>query len=337
MITLAWPWLLLVAPLPWLLRRILPPAKRADVGLRVPFFAQLATLPANDGEPERKSIRIVYYAIWLLLVIAAARPQWLGEATSLPLSGRDMLLAIDLSGSMEMPDFTHDGKPATRLDVVKTTAAEFIAARVGDRIGLLLFGSRAYLQAPLTFDRDTVSAMLGDATLGLAGKETAIGDAIGLAVLRLRELTNQRVLILITDGANTAGEVAPLKAADIAAQEHVRIYTIGVGADEMRVNNPARGVTQTVNPSRDLDEDTLKRIAELTHGRYFRAKDTAGLQAIYAEIDELEPHTTDDAVFRPKTELYVWPLGAALLLSMLAVVPRPRLWRWHSAGNNSRG
>lgn len=322
MLTLAWPWLLLALPLPWIMRQVLPPVRGANSGLRVPFFAQLALLPGADGAPERHPIRVIYYAVWLLLILAAARPQWLGEATALPLSGRDMLLAIDLSGSMEMPDFTRDGKPVTRLDVVKATAGEFIAARVGDRLGLLLFGSRAYLQTPLTFDRDTVQAMLSDATLGLAGKETAIGDAIGLAVLRLRESTDQRVVILITDGANTAGEVSPLIAADIAAQEGVRIYTIGVGAEEMRVNNPVFGRQQIVNPSRDLDEATLTGIAQRTQGRYFRAKDTEALQQIYAEIDELEPRASDDAVFRPRIELYPWPLAIALIISMWLTWPR---------------
>jgi Ca-activated chloride channel family protein len=177
-----------------------------------------------------------------------------------------------------------------------------------------LFGSQAYLQAPLTFDRDTVGSYLADAMVGIAGRETAIGDAIGLAVKRLREAPEGRaVLVLLTDGANTAGAVSPRKAADLAAEAGLRIHTIGVGAQSMQV----RGLLgrRTINPSADLDEATLKYIADTTGGRYFRAYDREGLEEVYRRLDALEPAGGSSRVVRPTTELYPWPLGVALLMS----------------------
>jgi Ca-activated chloride channel family protein len=237
----------------------------------------------------------------------------------LPTSGRDLMLAVDISGSMKIPDFSVNGREVTRLEVVKTAAGEFIGRRIGDRVGLIVFGSQAYLQTPLTFDRDTVKSMLSETEIGLAGKETAIGDAIGLAVKRLKEQpSGSRVLVLLTDGANTAGEVSPVQAAALAKEQGIRIYTIGVGADRMEV--PSFFGTQTVNPSRDLDEDILRQLAHNTGGLYLRAKDTAGLTRVYEELDRLEPATTDTELFRPIAELFIWPLGLALGLSCVLVV-----------------
>ena len=198
---------------------------------------------------------------------------------------------------------------------------EFIQRRVGDRLGLILFGRQAYLQTPLTFDRETVRTLLHEAVIGLAGKETAIGDAIGLAVKRLQDNDiNSRVLILLTDGANTAGEVEPIKAAELAAQHGLKIYTIGIGADEMVVSSFFG--KQRVNPSADLDEKTLTAIAEKTGGRYFRARDTQQLEQIYHLLDKLEPLEKEAQTFRPTAALYAWPLGLALLLASLLTVAK---------------
>ena len=187
--------------------------------------------------------------------------------------------------------------------VVKQVAGDFIERRAGDRVGLILFGRRAYLQTPLTFDRQTTRALLEESAIGLAGKETAIGDAIGLAVKRLREEPEQnRVLVLLTDGANTAGAVEPLKAADLAAAEGLKIYTIGVGADEMMVRSLFG--SRRINPSADLDERALTAIADKTGGRYFRARDTRSLMQIYGILDELEPAAEEEDVLRPPAELY---------------------------------
>jgi len=212
-----------------------------------------------------------------------------------------------------------------RLTAVKAVAGNFIEHRKGDRLGLILFGDQAYLQTPLTFDRETVRTLLNEAAIGLAGKSTAIGDAIGLAVKRLRERpAENRVLILLTDGANTSGSVDPLKAADLAAREGVRIYTIGVGADEMLV----RGFfgTQRV-PSNELDEATLTAIAQKTGGQYFRARDIESLQKIYALLDKLEPVSQDEETFRPIHELYAWPLSGALLLTALLALGMTGVFR----------
>lgn len=332
MMQFAWSWVFLLLPLPLLVRALWPPARELDEpALTVPFFSTFAALAPPPGQVRSEWWRLAgLLVIWLLLVLAAARPQRLGDVGNLPVTGRDLLLAVDLSGSMEMPDLELHGKPATRLQVIQSVAGEFIARRMGDRLGLILFGKRAYLQTPLTFDRTTVRAMLDEAEIGLAGKETAIGDAIAVAIKHLRELPqDSRVLVLLTDGANTAGELSPVKAAALAAQNQVRIYTIGVGADTLDVSalmgTPSfNGLLRQrmINPSADLDEKLLKHIADSTGGRYFRARDSADLEKIYRELDELEPHARGDEIIRPVAELYYWPLAAALIAALALAVWR---------------
>jgi len=317
-------WVLLVLPLPWFARRALNP-EQLDSGaaLTVPAGNPLATLvAANAGGGRRRSWpALVLWAVWALAVLAAARPQYVGEPVTLPVSGRDLLLAVDLSGSMEEQDFMLRGSWVDRLTATKAVSEEFIDNRTGDRVGLILFGREAYLQTPLTFDRKTVNALLQESAIGLAGKETAIGDAIGLAIRTLDDAgieDGRRVLILMTDGANTAGEVDPLKAAELAAQRHMVIYTVGIGAEAMEVRTLFGA--RIVNPSADLDEATLQRIADLTGGQYFRATDTEALTDFYARIDELEPAESDQEGYRPVTELFYWPLGTAAVLALLAVL-----------------
>jgi Ca-activated chloride channel family protein len=258
-------------------------------------------------------------------VLAAARPQLIGETVHLPVSGRSLMLAVDISGSMQNEDMQISARQLSRLTAVKLVAGEFIEQRKGDRLGLVLFGDQAYLQAPLTFDRNTVRTLLDEAQIGLAGKQTAIGDAIGLAIKRLRkEPARNRVLILLTDGANTAGNVDPLKAADLAAREGVRIYTIGIGSGAMQVQTPFGGRRVNIG---DLDESSLKSIAGKTGGRYFRARDAAQLVEIYELLDRIEPVSEDEQTWRPVDELYFWPLGAALLLSVLIALSAAFAWR----------
>ncbi|HEY3486851.1 MAG TPA: VWA domain-containing protein, partial [Gammaproteobacteria bacterium] len=192
---------------------------------------------------------------------------------------------------------------------------EFIERRNGDRIGLILFGERAYVQAPLTFDRKTVNTLLQEASLGMAGERTAIGDAIGLAIKRLQNNPQQRrTLILMTDGANNAGELQPLKAAELAQRIGLKIYTIGIGAEAVRRRSLFGNFT--VNPSRDMDEKTLTAIAEATQGRYFRAHNTEELAKIYAILDQLEPVEIEQQSFRPTRALFYWPLTAAFVLTL---------------------
>ena len=323
MFELAWPWVVLALPLPWLLRMLLPPAPPPVGGtLYAPFAGTLAEADAaRKGQSLWGRVRqVVAILVWILLVFAACRPQWLGEPVALPESGRNMILALDVSGSMESADLDTGGHQLTRLDVVREVAAEFIERREGDRIGLILFGTHAYLQTPLTFDRQTVNVLLEEAAIGIAGKETAIGDAIGLAVKRLREAPEGKaVLILLTDGANTAGQISPRQAAELAAQAGLHIYTIGIGGKPMRV----RGLfgTRLINPAADLDERTLTFIAETTGGQYFRATDRERLQAIYEKLEELEPVTGGERSVRPVKALYHWPLGIAFILTLLAALP----------------
>jgi len=289
--------------------------RAAGHGVARSLYATFSRVAAGKQSPPSRWRLLLAALAWVLLVCAAARPQFVGTPVSLPVTGRDLMLAVDISGSMETEDMQLGQQVTDRLTAVKAVAGNFIDHREGDRLGLILFGDQAYLQTPLTFDRETVRTLLNEAAIGLAGKSTAIGDAIGLAVKRLRERpAENRVLILLTDGANTSGSVDPLKAADLAAREGVRIYTIGVGADEQLL----RGFfgTQRVS-STELDETTLKAIAQKTGGQYFRARDIESLQKIYDLLDKLEPVSQDEQTFRSIHELYAWPLSGALLLTAL--------------------
>ena len=322
MIQFEWLWMFAIAPLPLLLRWLLPPADAIkEAALRVPSLAPFAIDTGMRVGKFSQRRWLIYPALlaWLLLVTAAARPIWLGDPVELPVSGRDLMLAVDTSGSMQTPDFVIRGQQVNRLEAVKEIASDFIERRVGDRIGLILFGSQAYIQTPLTFDRKTVQTLLQESAIGIAGEQTAIGDAIGLAIKRLLQ-NNQgnKVLILLTDGASNAGEIQPLKAAELAAKEGLTIYTIGVGADEMLVNSFFG--TQRVNPSADLDEKTLSAIAKATGGRYFRARDSKQLNQIYSELDKLQPVTQDKQTFRPQRALFYWPLSLALFIAGLLLI-----------------
>ncbi len=325
MIEFVWPLVFFCLPLPWLVRWFIPPADATrQAALKAPFLEELQDLPsAHRIATPKHSLLWLAIVAWVLLVTAAARPQWLGEPIELAMSGRDLMLAVDLSGSMDIQDFKLNGKAVDRLTATKAVAGKFIERRAGDRIGLILFGDRAYLQAPLTFDRKTVHTLLEESAIGLAGEKTAIGDAIGLAVKRLRENPeNQRILILLSDGANTAGEVQPLQAAELAVKEKLKIYTIGVGSDEMIIRDFFG--TRRVNPSEDLDEKTMTALATKTGGQYFRARDTDELDKIYAMLDELEPVEKDKRYYRPRVELFPWPLGMALILAGGLVLVKAR-------------
>ena len=315
MLQLAWPWVLAVVALPLVAVWLLPTASdHAEAALRVPFFLRVAAW-SDEGRMHTRRWRLLAAMLaWSLLVVAAARPQWVGDPVAMRITGRDLMLAVDLSGSMKRRDMKFGDHWVARLDVVKQVAGEFIERRDGDRIGLILFGTRAYLQAPLTFDRPTVRTLLEEAVIGLAGEQTAIGDAIGLGIKRLRDRpSDNRVLILLTDGANTAGEVHPMDAARFAAKLGLRIYTIGVGADVAMMRRLYG--TARINPSADLDEPTLSAIARATGGRYFRARETNELVEIYRTLDQLEPVIGDEEQFRPTVELFHWPLALALLLA----------------------
>lgn len=323
MFELQWPWALLLLPLPWLVWYGLPRVNtNQQAALKVPYIDDFSYQVRQGSRRGASLLHIILLLVcWILLVLATTRPQWVGEQLDLPLSARDLMLAVDLSGSMEVEDFVIEGQPVDRLTATKYVARDFIERRKGDRLGLILFGRNAYLQTPLTFDLQTVKTLLLESAIGLAGRETAIGDAIGLAIKRLKDKQQgSRVLILLTDGANTAGEISPLKAAELAAKNGLKIYTIGIGADEM-IQRTLFG-QRKVNPSVDLDEKTLTAIAEQTGGQYFRARDTEELNKIYRRLDKLEPVEVDSQIFRPVRALFMWPLGAALGLGILLILLR---------------
>jgi len=333
--SLAWPWALLAIILPLIIRYLLPEAKGlSEAGLRVPSVESFSTLRDRSGKEQLRNWRFWLATLaWVLLILAAARPERIGEELDVPVAGRNLMLAVDLSGSMDQKDFELAGRRVDRLTATKAVASDFIERREGDRIGLILFGERAYLQVPLTLDRKTVNILLMEAFIGLAGEKTAIGDAITLAVRRVHEAekdVGDQVLVLLTDGANTAGEVQPLKAAELAQQVGLRIYTIGIGAEQLEVASLIGG-RRRINPSADLDEDTLTEIARLTGGRYFRATDTASLQGIYKLVDELEPVEEPESGFRPVKSYYFYPLGAAVgliaLMSLVSLLQRLALRR----------
>ena len=324
MFEFTWSWVFLLAPLPWLMRRLLPNAESGEAALQVSFLADLEALAGQRARKTLPALRqhAPLVLIWLLLLLAAARPEWVGEPLPVPSSGRDLMLAVDVSGSMDYPDMHWQGEEVSRLELVKGLLGEFIDGRRGDRLGLILFGTQAYLQSPLTFDRLTVKTWLDEALIGIAGKNTAVGDAIGLAVKRLRERPAQsRVLVLVTDGANTAGQIEPLTAARLAAEQGVKIYTIGIGADPQ--SSGIAGMLG-INPGLDLDEPQLTEIASLTGGQYFRARDADELAEISRVLDQLEPVSQLPTLARPAQPLFPWPLGAALLLSLLLV--SQQLW-----------
>ncbi len=317
MFELAWPWCFALLPLPWLAAWLLPRAHGWSAAMLHLPHPGLALPQQRDASAVPWSRRTFAWLAWILLLCAAARPQWLGPPEDVARSGRDLLLAIDTSGSMSIEDMQLAGRPVARFTAIQAIASDFVHRRHGDRVGLILFGSRAYLLVPLTFDLKTVGQQLIESTIGLAGRETAIGDAIGLAVKRLRDRPqSQRVVVLLTDGVNTAGELTPQKATELAVAHHVRIYTIGIGADSLRVDSLFG--SRMVNPSQDLDEAMLTQVATRTGGKFFRARNSEELAGIYREIDKLEPAADAKQSLRPVDELYWMPLAAALLGAGLA-------------------
>jgi Ca-activated chloride channel homolog len=320
MLELSWPWFLLLLPLP-VIMYFLPKAKPKGDGIWWGNSEHFVNHQDNKALTKRPSLRYACLLMsWILLVFAITQPVWLGEPTKVTPSGRDLLIALDLSGSMQVSDMALNDQPANRLEAAKSVLSGFIQARRGDRIGIIVFGSKAYLQAPLSFDTKTINQLVQEAQIGFAGEQTAIGDAIGLGIKRLEDKpSDKKVLILMTDGANTAGRVQPQQAAAFAASQGVRIHTIGIGADSMIVQSFFG--PKAINPSSDLDETLLKNIAAQTGGEYFRAKSTQDLQAIYQTLDTLEPTPTEDIWQRPLTSLFHWlGLGsiAFLALSLLA-------------------
>lgn len=303
-------WVFLLLPAPLIAYGLLPAADWSGGALRVPFFDRIKEI-AGKKQPASRLFRwLLLGLMWLLLLTAAAQPVWIGDAVALPSTGRNLMLAVDISGSMEQRDMVFAKRRVSRLDAVKQVVGDFVIRRHGDRMGLILFGSQAYLQTPLTFDRKTLFTLLNEAQIGFAGEKTAIGDAIGLAVKRLQDKPEtSRILILLTDGTNTAGSVTPTRAAALARQSGVTVYTIFVGPDQRRTNRYM-----------DSGESVLREIASSTGGQYFRAQNTEELQIIYQQLDQLEPVEQDKQFFRPQKSLFYWPLSGTIALTFLWLI-----------------
>jgi Ca-activated chloride channel family protein len=252
---------------------------------------------------------------WSLLLLAAAQPMWIGRYQDLPVSSRDLMLLVDISGSMRQMDFTRDGEAVDRLSMVKWVAGRFIERRDGDRVGLILFGARPYLRAPLSYDHGAIRQLLEEAEIALAGEQTAIGDAIGLGIKRLQNMeSDSRVLVLLTDGANNEGRLGPRLAARLAQDAGIHIYTIGIGRRQDAGPNPY-GVWSAAGAGR-FEQAMLQQLANETGGHYFQVQDSTALEAAYRSLDRLEPALGKAAREYVATPLYPWPLSAAMLVSL---------------------
>jgi Ca-activated chloride channel family protein len=308
----AWPWCFLLLPLPWLLRRWWPPAEYA-VALHLPALPAIQTFP-------RLTAHVPWGLLlaWLLLLTAAARPQTLVENIQFAQRGSDMMLALDVSASMATADLELAGKAVQRLHAARILAGNFLHERRGSRVGLIVFGRQAYLHTPLTFDLDAVRDALASVETGLAGNETALGDAIALGVKHLKTLPgNDRVLVLLTDGSNTAGTLEPLRAAWLAQREGVRIHALGIGSSAALQEGEKGSVSA-------LDERALQGVSARTGGLYLRATDSAAIESFFKQLDQAERAMPTAAGKRAMREHYPWPLAGAVLLVCLLLLRRRR-------------
>ena len=304
----AWPWVFLLLPLPWLLRGLLAPSE-GGAALRVP---QLPAVRDVSGAPRPTlpwSLSLWIAAIaWLLLVSAAARPQTPANFSLQAVNGRDLMLAFDVSASMATADLRLDGKPTERLRVARTLADDFLRRRQGDRVGLIVFGSQAFLHTPLTFDLEAVRAALATMETGFAGPETALGDAIGLAVKHLKPLAEDaRELVVLTDGVSNAGTLTPERAAWLAQRAGVRIHAVGIGA--------APAGSSVAKTAAEFEETTLQKIATQSNGSYLRATDSAAIDNFFRNLDQIMPGAHGTVAILPQRALYSWPLGLGLALT----------------------
>ncbi len=317
MIEFIWPFAMLLLPLPFLMHfwKAVPatPVSATNNALHVPFFAKIRQMAPAVSTQSHTINRWLLWITWILAVLALTRPVLLSdEILPVPHSGRNILLAIDTSGSMAQMDLSVQNKPVSRFAITQAIVKNFIKDRTGDNLGLILFGSEAYTFTPLSPDMQTTAALFDEATVGIAGEMTSISDAIALGVKNLADTpADQRVLILLSDGYNNAGKIPLDQAVELARSENVKIYTVGVGAEQQLIQT-FFGIQQ-LNPSADLDEKTLQAVADKTGGRYFRARSTEELAAVYETLNRLEPLPSPDQSARPKRELFYALLLPALL------------------------
>ncbi|MBX9621125.1 MAG: VWA domain-containing protein [Alphaproteobacteria bacterium] len=323
MFTFHWPWLCLLLPLPLIVRLLLPKSKKSEMKttpeLRFPDLSPLQKAFSGHQKKSRPSdllFLIILSLSWIFLVLAVMRPQFVDQYSQIQNEGYDLMVAVDISGSMQALDFSTKEKMVSRLDVTKEVVGKFVRERQGDRIGLILFGENAFLQVPLTLDTSSVDYMLNNAVPGLAGFGTAIGDAIGLGVRNLRERPEgSRVIVLLTDGMDTASSIPPLESAKLAKQYGIRIYAIGVGKNGPVPFLDDRGRIQMVKVP--MDEELLKEVATRTNGKYFQATDQFALQDIYEKINQLEKTKSNVRTYLIQKPLYRYPLGIAVALFLI--------------------
>lgn len=334
MLTLGYPWLLAVLPLPLLVRWVVPPYRERREALRVPFLPRLATVTGQEPTTGAVVLRggwlrsVALAAMWLCVVAALVRPQWLEPPVTRTVPVRDMMLAVDLSGSMQTKDFTDSsGKPVDRLTAVKQVLDNFLTRRKGDRIGLIVFGNAPFVQAPFTQDLDVCRDLLAEMRVGMAGPKTAFGDAIGLAITTFdRSDVPEKVLIVLTDGNDIGSQVPPEKAAAVAKDKRIVIHTVAVGDPK------AAGEDK-------LDEEALKRVAQTTGGTYSHAGNRAELEAIYRRLDELPMREAQTITHRPRHDLFHWPLAAGLALSAVPTAMglfAERIWQLPGSAKTKR-
>ncbi|MEM9800587.1 MAG: VWA domain-containing protein [Planctomycetota bacterium] len=306
MLTFAHPWLLLLAPIPWLVRALLPPTRASAVGVRVPFLDRIERASAGRSAPVRGARVAALVPVWLLVLASLARPQWVEPPLTREMPTRDLLLLVDLSTSMDVEDFTSSsGESVDRLTAVREVLADFLGRRDGDRVGLVVFGSAPFVQAPFSIDLTLVDRLLDEVETGMAGPRTAFGDAIGLGLTMFESSdAPAKTIIALTDGNDTASQVPPIEAARVARERGVRVHTVAIG-------------DPTTAGEDKLDEEALRSVAETAGGSYFFAADRTELMGIYAELDRIETVEVEVASFRPRRDLFYLPLLAALLVSLV--------------------
>lgn len=335
-----YPYLIVLVFLPLLIFFIFSSSDAGKTGLPTIYNPNIKWLSSAFGSKvasnlSRAHFNYLLFLIWVALVFALMTPQRIEKISKVTTKGYDIVMAIDLSRSMLALDFSKGGDRYSRLDIVKSVGTEFILGRQGDRLGIVAFGDNAYLQTPLTHDNNSVAAMLQYSEVGLAGDSTAIGDAIALSVKTLREKPEgSRVIILLTDGSNTAGQIDPMKAAYLAKEYGIKIYSIGIGKNG-RVPFPDRnGRIRMIDM--EFDETLLKKISQFTGGNYFQADDKNGLEKIYKKINEMEKTESQTTEIILREQLFYIPLSIAIIIMFLRIILNYkwiRLFSFNKGGN----
>jgi len=321
MFELMWPWMLLFLPLPLFVWWFVPEEQNDQhSAIKIPSLVDFNSAVGGTYYAKLNYKRfLLTLIVWILLVFAGARPQWLGEVDPTSINGRNMMLAVDVSISMNRKDFVVGNLHSSRLRAAKAVVGDFVKRRKGDRVGLIVFGSYAHLYVPLTFDTVTLKTMLDETFAGIAGSQTTVGDAIGLAVKLLKNhKAGNKVLVLMTDGKHNIGSLDPVAAAKIAKKVGLKIYTIGIGPEAVVYDSRGFYRRRRANSS-DLDEASLKQIAKITGGKYFHASNTQKLSSIYSYLDQLEPVKGDENSLRPRVELYYWLISVCFILVFSSV------------------